>query len=350
MFKPIAELARDLAAGTTTSAELTEMALERIEAHRAAGDCAFLRADPEAARQAARASDLARGVGIVPSALAGIPISIKDLFDVAGQVTTAGSKILRGAPAATIDAPVIARLERAGAIIVGRTNMTEFAFSALGMNPHYGTPTSPYREGGARVAGGSSSGAAVSVAEGMAAMGLGTDTGGSVRIPSALCGVTGFKPTARRIPTAGAYPLSYTLDSIGPLACSVSCCAITDAVLAGEEPVAPAPMPVRGLRLGLPQDYVLADLDAAVAGAFAAAIERLSAAGALLTEIATPEWNELPAILRNGGFSPAEAWTFHRHRLASAEAEYDPRIAARIRRGASATLVDYFEFRRCGER
>ena len=223
--------------------------------------------------------------------------------------------------------------------------MTEFAFSGLGLNPHYGTPLSPYREGGARIAGGSSSGAAVSVAEGMAAMGLGTDTGGSVRIPAALCGLTGFKPTARRVPTEGAFPLSTTLDSIGPLARTVTCCALCDAVLAGEPLVVPAPLPSKGLRLGIPQDVVLDDLDDSVARSFEQVLSRMSQAGAILSELATPEWRELPTINKHGGFSPIEAWALHRERLTTREREYDPRVAKRIKRGAAATAVDYLELR-----
>jgi Asp-tRNA(Asn)/Glu-tRNA(Gln) amidotransferase A subunit family amidase len=339
--KPIAQLAEDLASGRSTAAELTEQALERIQAHRDRGGVAFLRVDAEHARLAARASDLARKAGIVPSPLAGIPVSVKDLFDVAGQVTTAGSEVLRDSPAAAKDALAITRLKNAGAVIVGRTNMTEFAFSALGLNPHYGTPTSPWRTGGPRIAGGSSSGAAVSVAEAMVAMGLGTDTGGSVRIPAALCGLTGFKPTQSRVPREGAYPLSFTLDSIGPLARTVTCCALVDAILAGEPCREPDPLDVRGLRLAVPQDYVLADVDTQVGAAFSRALSRLSAAGAVIVEIATPEWNDLPALNCHGGFSPIEAWTLHRERLAAREASYDRRVAARIKRGAAATAEDY---------
>ncbi|MEW5888454.1 MAG: amidase [Pseudomonadota bacterium] len=343
MFKPILELAQDLAAGRTTSVRLVEQALERIAAHQAGGGTAFVRVDADTARQAAQASDLARAAGVVPSPLAGIPVSIKDLFDVRGQVTTAGSRVLRDAAPAQADAPAIARLKQAGAVIVGRTNMTEFAFSGLGLNPHYGTPLAPWRAGGARIAGGSSSGAAVSVAEGMAAMGLGTDTGGSVRIPSAFCGLTGFKPTARRVPTEGAFPLSQSLDSVGPLARTVACCALTDAILAGEPPVLPVTLPAKGLRLGVPQDFVLEGLDETVARAFEQALSRLAAAGVVLTEIATPEWRDLPAVNIHGGYSPIEAWAVHRERLAAREAEYDPRVAVRIRRGAAASAADYLE-------
>src|SRR5262245_5191210 len=184
---------------------------------------------------------------------------MKDLSDIGGDVTTAGSTALLATPPAPSDAPSVARLRAAGFIPIGRTNMTEFAFSGLGLNPHYGTPSNPYDRKAARIPGGSSSGAAVSVTDGMAFCGLGTDTGGSCRIPAALCGIVGFKPTARRVPTRGAFPLSTSLDSIGPLVATVDCCAVLDAVLAGEPVSDLTPLPLGGLRLAAPQTMVLDD-------------------------------------------------------------------------------------------
>ena len=229
----VQQLQTALAAGRTSAVALTEAALAR--AHDPAGEGArvFTQLDAGRALAAARASDTLRAAGIVRSPLEGLPISVKDLFDVAGQVTTAGSVVLKNAAPAARNAPVIDRLIAAGAVIVGRTNMTEFAFSGLGLNPHFGTPKNPWDRATARIPGGSSSGAAVSVTDGMAVVGIGSDTGGSVRIPSALCGLTGFKPTQRRVPNEGVLPLSTSLDSLGPLAASVRCCALVDAVLAG---------------------------------------------------------------------------------------------------------------------
>src|SRR5712691_2301816 len=224
-FRPIAALARELAEGETTSRKLVEAALVRIADAGGEGGRAFTKVHAQGALLAADASDRLRKEGVVPSALAGLPVSIKDLFDIAGEVTTAGSKILRDAPPATADAVAVARLRAAGAVVIGRSNMSEFAFSGIGINPHYGTPANPYDRGRRRIPGGSSSGAAVSVADGMAAFALGTDTGGSVRIPAALCGIAGFKPTRARVPLKGAFPLSTTLDSVGPLAPTVECCA-----------------------------------------------------------------------------------------------------------------------------
>src|SRR3989440_7484250 len=203
---------------------------------------------------AADAQDRLRKAGYVASPLAGLPVSVKDLFDVAGERTLAGSKALDDSPPAAHDAPTIARLRAAGAVLIGRTNMTEFAFSGVGINPHYGTPGNPYDR--RMIPGGSSSGAAVSVGDGQAVVGIGTDTGGSVRIPAAFCGIAGVKPTQHRISRDGAVPLSTTLDSIGPLANSIACCAIADAIMAGEAPPAPAPRPGRAVRPGRPPSYV----------------------------------------------------------------------------------------------
>lgn len=340
----IRSLAADLAAGRTTSVALTEAALQRAESHRAAGGAAYVSIDVQAALAMARAADAARAAGNVPSLLAGLPVSIKDLFDVAGQVTAAGSRALADQPRATADAAAVARLRSAGAVLLGRTNMSEFAFSGLGLNPHYGTPRTP--ADGARAAGGSTSGGAVTVAGGMAVAALGTDTGGSIRIPSAFCNLTGFKPTARRVPMTGAVPLSTSLDSGGPLANSVDCCAIVDAVLSGEsgnDACDTTAVPLAGLRFGITQDFVGADLDNTVAVAFNRAVERLERAGAHIVRFEFPELLQLPDINSGGGFSAAESWAWHRSLLARAEAQYDPRVATRIRRGEQMSAAAYID-------
>ena len=336
----IRALAADLAAGRTTSVASTEAALERAQSHRAAGGAAYVSLDVQAALVMARAADAARAAGNVPSLLAGLPVSIKDLFDVAGQVTAAGSRALADQPPATADAAAVARLRAAGAVLLGRTNMSEFAFSGLGLNPHYGTPRTPADN--ARAAGGSTSGGAVTVAGGMAVAALGTDTGGSIRIPSAFCNLTGFKPTARRVPMTGGVPLSTSLDSGGPLANSVDCCAIVDAILSGETLETDA-VPLAGLRLGVTQDYVGADLDDTVARAFNRAVEQLERAGAHIVRFEFPELLELPEINGGGGLTAAEAWAWHRPLLARAEALYDPRVAARIRRGEQMGAAAYID-------
>ena len=332
-------LAADLAAGRSSSRELVEAALDRIADPMGEGSRTFTRTYADAARAAAEAQDKLRGAGYVASPLAGLPVSIKDLFDVAGEVTLAGSTALDDQPPAACDAPIVARLRAAGAVIVGKTNMTEFAFSGVGINPHYGTPGNPYDRG--RVPGGSSAGAPVSVADGQAIVAIGTDTGGSVRIPAALCGVVGFKPTAERISRDRATPLSTTLDSIGPLANSVACCAIADAVMAGEAVVAPEAAPVAGLRLGVPQTFMLDDLEPAVANAFAAACSALSRAGAFVTDLPLTEFAEYPRISDRGLLVNSEAFAWHEELLARRGNEYDPRVRSRIEFGRDVSAAAY---------
>jgi aspartyl-tRNA(Asn)/glutamyl-tRNA(Gln) amidotransferase subunit A len=335
----IPHLAAELAAGRTTSLELTEAALARIADPAGEGGRAFTLVDRDGALAAARASDMLRAAGQVPSPLAGIPISIKDLLDVAGQVTTAGSTVLRDAPAAARDATVVARLRAAGAIIVGRTNMTEFAYSGLGINPHYGTPGNPAdRE---RIPGGSSSGAGVGVADGMAVAAVGSDTGGSIRIPAAFCGLAGFKPSQARIPRDGALPLSTSLDVIGPIAADIASCALMDAVMAGEDPVVPAPLPLAGMRLGVPRQVVLDGMDDTVSAAFDAACRHLSEAGARIGEIDLPDLPRIPEANARGGLSAPEALHWHRDLMASRGDAYDPRVAMRIRGGQQQSAADY---------
>ena len=228
-LEPIACALERLATGEGSSCALVGACLEAIDDRAGEGSRTFIRVSAESARGTAAAVDSSRS----QDALAGLPISVKDLLDVAGESTAAGSAILADAAPSESDAVVVQRLRRAGAVLVGRTNMTEFAFSGLGLNPHYGTPRNPYDRAIGRIPGGSSSGAAISVTDQMASAAIGSDTGGSVRIPAALCGLTGFKPTARRVSLDGSLPLSFTMDSLGPLAPTVACCALIDAVLAG---------------------------------------------------------------------------------------------------------------------
>jgi aspartyl-tRNA(Asn)/glutamyl-tRNA(Gln) amidotransferase subunit A len=337
----LAALQADLAAGRTTSRALTEEALARIADPAGEGKRVFTRVYEREARATAQAQDLLREAGLARGPLAGIPISIKDLFDVAGETTLAGSIALRDASPAERDAPVVARLRAAGAVIVGKTNMTEFAYSGVGINPHYGTPGNPYDR--SRVPGGSSSGAAVSVADGMAAMGLGTDTGGSVRIPAALCGIAGFKPTQARVPRSGASPLSTTLDSIGPLARSIADCTLVDAILAGDEPALPAPRPPGSLRLAVAKTVMLDGIDPEVAAAFSRACGALSRAGAALVDLAIPEFAEALQLNTQGGFAAAEAYAWHAALLERRGADYDPRVGSRIRRGREIPAAHYVE-------
>jgi len=227
-------------------------------------------------------------------------------------------------------------------VVIGRSNMTEFAFSGIGINPHYGTPANPWDRGSRRIPGGSSSGAAVSVSDGMAAFALGTDTGGSVRIPAALCGIAGFKPTAARVPREGVFPLSRTLDSVGPLALTVACCATVFQVLAGDAARAFAAADIARLRLGVPRNHMLEDLDVEVGEAFQSALQRLSRRGAKIVDIEVPEFGEAAKASAGGGISPPEAYAVHRAWI-DREQEIDPRVLERIVRGASMSAADYID-------
>jgi len=342
-MKSLAELARDLETGATTSRRLVDGCLARIADPTGEGPRAFLKVHAETARAAADYCDRMRARGVTLSRWAGIPVSIKDLFDIAGDVTTAGSTLLRGQPPANEDCPAVARVRAAGFIPIGRTNMTEFAYSGLGLNPHYGTPLSPFERQRGRAPGGSSSGAAVSITEEMAYGALGTDTGGSCRIPAAFCGTVGFKPTAHRVPTSGVFPLSQTLDSVGPLAATVACCAALDAVLA-DEPTATLPgIGLRGRRFAVPTHYVLSSLDSHVARSFERAIRALRDAGAEVDEIPLAELDELPGLNHKGGFAGAEAYALHRERLDSQRELFDRRVSMRILIGREQSAADYLD-------
>jgi aspartyl-tRNA(Asn)/glutamyl-tRNA(Gln) amidotransferase subunit A len=322
---------------------LVEQCLARITDKSGEGSRAFLKIHAEPALATADFYDRVRARGGASCPFAGVPVSVKDLFDIAGDVTTAGSVVLKDASPAETDAPAVARLRAAGFIPIGRTNMTEFAFSGLGINPHYGTPSNAYDRKAGRIPGGSSSGAAVSITDGMALGALGTDTGGSCRIPAALCGIVGFKPTAHRVPTAGAFPLSTSLDSIGPLAATVACCAALDAVLAGERVADLSPFPLTGLRMAVPQTMVLENVAPAVARAFESALAELRKAGTHIVDIPLRELAELPQINAKGGLAAAEAYAIHRRHIVNSEKMYDPRVLVRIVRGQEQDAADYIE-------
>jgi len=341
--KTLAALADDLAGGRTSARKLVEECLSRIADPAGEGQRTFIHVDKDAALEAADAMDRLRKVGAAPSPYAGIPVSIKDLFDIKGQVTRAGSRALEDSPPATADAPVVARLRGAGFVVIGRTNMTEFAYSGIGINPHYGTPKGAWQRNVGHVPGGSSSGAAVSIADGMAFGALGTDTGGSCRIPAAYNGIVGYKPTQRRVPLDGGVPLSFSLDSFGPLANSVACCATLDGVLAAEPETALRPRPIKGLRLAVPTTVALDDLDDAVARTFERVLQTLSKAGGLIEHIEVPEFLDVGMMNSKGGFSAAESYAWHRYLITSKGDMYDPRVSTRIMRGEAISAADYVD-------
>lgn len=338
----IATLSRALAERKITSRQLVEQALAAIKDPAGEGARTFIRVHEKEALAEADRIDAARREGARLPALAGIPISIKDLFDESGVVTLAGSTVLIGSPPATRDAAVVRRLREAGAVIIGRTNLTEFAYSGLGINPHYGTPRNTFDRASARIPGGSSSGAAISVTDGMAAAAIGTDTGGSVRIPAALNGLVGFKPTARRVSLDGVLPLSISLDSVGPIAKTVADCVLLDRVLTGEAD-AITPADLRSLRFAIPQTVVQDTLSPPVANAFSAALSRLSAAGATLIEVPMVEFTQAAAVNSGGALVSAEAFWRHREWLKTGADKYDPRVSSRIRPGETVTAASYIE-------
>lgn len=333
---------RALLKGKLTAAELVERSLAAIAS---AGDEAgriFVSIDADAARKAAADADrlYAQGEGAnLP--LLGIPISVKDLFDVAGQVSTSGTVALRSRPSATKDAVSIGRLRAAGAVIVGRTSMSELAFSGVGVNPHYGTPSNPRATDAARITGGSSSGAAASVARGMALAGIGSDTGGSVRIPAALCGLVGYKPTQSLIPLDGTVPLSHTLDSIGPIGLSVADCALLTDVMAGKIPAPYEPADLAEVRLLAPTNYVFDGASADVVRAFRSSLEVLRRTGVSIDEAEVQELSMIPLMMKEATFPAYEGYRHHRELVRSAKEELDPLVLARLEAGGKMTDEAY---------
>ena len=321
-----------------------EEALTRIADPNGEGARACLTVYRDAARAAADAADARARSGISLGPLDGTIVSIKDLFDVAGEPTRAGSKILSNAPPAVADAPVVRRLRAAGSVIVAKTNMSEFAYTGLGANPHYGTPGNPADR--ARVPGGSSSGAAVAAADGMCEIAIGTDTGGSTRVPAAFCGIVGFKPSKYRISTEGAFPLSDTLDSIGPMAKTVALCATADAVMAGDDPWTVEPTALGGLRLGIVQGLPLRDLDQTVTARFSSATATLGRAGVRLSDETIAFLEDALRVQSKATFSAVEAYARHRPWLETRSSDYDQNVVSRIALGRDISAADYIAMHR----
>ena len=327
---------------STSARERLEVALGRIDDPKGEGARACLTVYREQAKAAAEAADARAKAGISLGPLDGAIVSIKDLFDVAGEATRVGSKVFaEEAKPAVADAPVVRRLRAGGAIIVAKTNMTEFAYSGIGANPHFGTPGNPADR--KRVPGGSSSGAAVAAADGMCEIAIGTDTGGSCRIPGALCGVVGYKPSRQRIPTDGAFPLSYSIDSIGPIARSVEACAKADAVMAAENFEPLNAVRLAGLRFGVVQGAPLENMDETVAKRFSDAIARLRQAGAQIFEEKFSLLGDMAQVNSKGGVQPAEAFAVHRELLSRRADAIDPNVRVRLERARNISAADYID-------
>ena len=340
MFKDLHAQRQAIGSGKTSLADTLSQARQAS----LSSACAqvYISHPAEQLAEAAKSANVANRNKVSPGLLGGLPISVKDLFDVAGERTQAGSIVLTDVAPALADCPAVARLRRAGGLIAGRTNMSEFAYSGVGINPHYGTPVNPADNLVARVPGGSSSGAAVSVATGAAAVGLGSDTGGSIRIPAALCGLVGFKGTARLVPTAGALPLSTTLDTVCAVTRSVRDAVTVHEVLADRH-VSLLGKPLSASRFAVPRSVMQDSLDATVASAFEHSLNVLRAAGAEIVEIDLNEINELTSINATGGLSAAESYAWHRQLIGQRQADYDPRVALRILKGASMSAADYID-------
>jgi aspartyl-tRNA(Asn)/glutamyl-tRNA(Gln) amidotransferase subunit A len=330
-----------LAGGAMDAEALTERTLADIAA--CDDPAIFTVVTRERAHREARAAARRAREGRAHGPLDGVPVAWKDLFDIAGLPTTAGSRVLADAPPAQQDAPVVARLRDAGMVCVGRVNMTEFAYSGLGLNPHFGTPCNPHGHDAPRIPGGSSSGSAVAVARGLVPVAIGSDTGGSVRIPAAFNGIVGYKASGGRYPMEGAFPLSRTLDTIGVLAHSVGDATLVDAAMRGVLVPQARPAPIAGRHIVVPQNVVFEDIELAVADNFEAALVRLADAGALIERKSLPVFDEIMALsARHGAIAAAEAFVLHRARVESAgAAAMDRRVVDRVRRGGTIAMVDY---------
>lgn len=331
---------QSIAAGDISASQALEAALH--VAASPACESVFVRRFDEQARATAMAVDQARATGMPLQRLAGLPVSIKDLFDVAGQPTTAGSRSRLDVPPARFDCPAVARLRASGAVLLGHTNLSEFAFSGVGINPHFGTPVNPCSTSEALIPGGSTSGGAVSVATGAAFAALGSDTGGSIRIPAALQGLVGFKSTQRLVPLEGSIPLSTTLDTACAITRTVVDALVLHEVLA-DRSVNRSGRPLSAMRFVVPRTVMLDALQAEVAAAFERSLAALARSGASITEVDLPELAELSGLQAQGGFAAAESWAWHRRRLEHRSSDYDPRVAMRIRRGAAISAADYLD-------
>lgn len=331
----------ELQSGVVTSRQLTEQCLSRIEEDADQAQKVYLQLFAAQALAQSDAIDQLKKQGIILSPLMGLPISVKDLIDVEGCPTSAGSKFLADIRPVTKSATVVKHLQAAGLVILGKTNMVEFAYSGVGINPHFGTPINPYHKEEQLVPGGSSSGAAVSVTDGMALGAIGSDTGGSCRIPASLCGLVGFKPTAERVSRDGVFPLSHSLDSIGPLSESVNCCYLLDAILSGEGVSSLDPVDLSRVNIVVPDGYLLTKLDTHVENTFFGVLESLKGLGVTIQREQLSVVGEIPQVSSKGGFAAAEAYYYHQQYMTEYADQYDQRVRSRIAVGEHMSASDY---------
>lgn len=335
-----AAVGRALAAGEASPVALAEHLLKKAKADKAGK--IFILLTQERALAEARAAERRLASGQPLSPLDGVPIAWKDLVDLAGQRTTAASNIYRSGDPARIDAPVAQNATAAGMVTIGKVNLTEFAYSGLGLNPHFGTPTNPHSNGADRVPGGSSSGSAVAVAAGFVPCAIGTDTGGSIRIPASFNGIVGFKPSENRISNKGVFPLSRTLDTVGPLARSVEDCVLLDAALRGAVTSGVRRRSISGIRICVPEAVVLDELSHAVETNFRNSIKKLEAAGARIVRGPSDIFRKAAQLVQeHGTITAADAYAEHRHLVdGSAVDKIDSRVVARIMGGKAMSAAD----------
>jgi aspartyl-tRNA(Asn)/glutamyl-tRNA(Gln) amidotransferase subunit A len=328
-----AEVGRLIARGRLDPVEVAEFFLGRIERDR--DNPSFIVVTRKRALEEAEASRKRHREGRAAGPLDGAPIAWKDLVDMAGERTTVGSALYAESPAKEKDAPIVTNLAAAGMVALGKTNLSEFAFSALGLNPHFGTPRNPRDPATPRVAGGSSSGAAVAVAGGLAPCAIGSDTGGSIRAPASFCGIVGFKTSEGRIDKQGVFPLSRTLDTIGPLAHTVEDCVLIDMALRGQSSTSVRPINLSGVEFVVPDSTGLDDAEPAVASNLYEVMKRLAAAGAKVKSKAIRSITAMRSLSAQFGSMVAiEAYAEHRAILESPDARrMDQRVVRRAMGG-----------------
>jgi aspartyl-tRNA(Asn)/glutamyl-tRNA(Gln) amidotransferase subunit A len=341
-FCTAAELGRAYAAGRADPCEEVE---KTLVACASADPALFITLMPQRAREEAKASAKRYDNGCPLGPLDGVPLVWKDLFDLAGTVTTAASLIYRHAPVAAHDCMVAARLQSCGMVSIGKVNLSEFAYSGLGLNPHFGTPLNPHDRSTPRAPGGSSSGTAVAVASGLVPVGIGTDTGGSIRVPAAFNGLVGYKPSTGRVDKTGVFVLSDSLDTIGPLAHTVEDCVLLDCAMRGLPATCPLPAPLQGLRVVVPSNVVFDDIEPDVAAALYRALHALAQAGVHIERRTLPELDEVQRITQaHGSLTAAEGYRRHRMVMESPQRQkIDPRVVSRLESGHTMSALDLLE-------